>query len=237
MRELYGVLWRMQGLRSGLLRACEGTAKLLVEAGQPAGLSVYELWFVCVAAAVSAVALCGLGPDLSPQVAFIVVVCCGVLPLVRLRAIREHRLTEASHELPATVDLIALAMGAGADFPGAVRRVTDGQTGVIARELEQVLNALDLGMTRSAALRALEERLPVTEVRDLVRAVILAEKKGASVAEAMQQQAVSSRQRRSVRAEEAAARAGVMLMLPLVLLLGCIMILLLGPLATTGVGF
>jgi tight adherence protein C len=94
--------------------------------------------------------------------------------------------------------------------------------------------ALDLGMTRKSALLAFEERCPVDEVRDLVRAVIMAEQKGASVASALVQQARSSRQRRSVRAEEAAARAGVMLILPLMLLMGSILLILVGPLVCQG---
>jgi tight adherence protein C len=126
-------------------------------------------------------------------------------------------------------------MNAGSDFPGAIRRVIKGQTGVVTEELEHLLRSLDLGITRHGALLALQERMPVEEVRDLVRAILLAEKKGSSVREALAQQASSSRQRRSVRAEEAAARAGLLLLFPLMLLMACVMIMLIGPLMVSGV--
>jgi tight adherence protein C len=121
-------------------------------------------------------------------------------------------------------------MSAGSDFPSALKKVAEGQTGVVAEEFRQVLFSLELGMTRRAALLALEKRAPVSEVSDLVKAIILAEQKGASVADALVAQARTSRQRRSVRAEESAAQAGVLLIGPLMLLVGCILILLVGPL-------
>ncbi|GEM_PF-201914 len=156
------------------------------------------------------------------------------LPNVRLQSIATARFSEMSRELPVAIDLTALAMNSGSDFPGALRRVIEGQVGVVSDEISQVLTSLDLGMTRRSALVSMRERIPIQEVRDLVRAILLAEKKGSSVTAALAQQARSSRQRRSVRAEEAAARAGVLLLLPLMLLMGCIMILLVGPLLCSG---
>ena len=56
-----------------------------------------------------------------------------------------------------------------------------------------------------------------------------AEERGNPVSDVLQIQANMSRQRRSVRAEEAATKAGVALVGPLMLVFLCIMILLVGP--------
>jgi tight adherence protein C len=224
--------------RRHLVQVVEMQRRHLMWAGDPWGLDPFEMIFLSLI-----VAGCGatLGLELgSEENSLLWVLPLGLmgaaLPHIRLQSLCAERFSEMTRELPAAIDLIALSMNAGSDFPGAIRRIIDGQQGVVAEELGYLLRSLDLGITRAAALLALRERVPVQEVRDLVRAIILAEKKGASVTDALVQQARSSRQRRSVRAEEAAARAGVLLLVPLMLLMACIMILLVGPLLISGVG-
>lgn len=224
------------GLKGLIVRWESETRRLLVRAGETAGLDRYEVMVLnLVFALVGAFIGYQFGRDSSTLLWVVPGALFGaVLPHARLQSARNERFSEMGRELPSAIDLIALAMNAGCDFPGAIRRVIDGQEGVVAQELGEVLRSLELGITRGAALLALRERIPILEVRDLVRAVLLAERKGASVTEALQQQARASRQRRSVRAEEAAARAGVLMLLPLMLLMCCVLILLMGPLAVAG---
>lgn len=209
---------------------------LLICAGEPLGLERHEAIALSVLLGIFGAAA---GLILGRSSGTLVWVLPGALflaslPNARFQSIRNDRFSEMGRELPTAIDLIALAMNAGCDFPGAIRRVIEGQRGVVADELRQVLRSLELGITRSAALLALRERIPIQEVRDLVRAVLLAEKKGASVTEALIQQARASRQRRSVRAEEAAARAGVLMLFPLMLLMICILIMIVGPIVSAG---
>jgi tight adherence protein C len=204
----------------------------LIWAGTPGGLTVYECFFCSVLGLMFGV--CG-GLFLSQASQswtwlFPCAAVGGSLLQIRLRALATERLLQIKHQLPSVVDLVALAMQAGADLPSALTKIVERQMGVVGDELRQLLFALDMGLTRRAALMAFEERCPVDEVRDLVRTVVMAEQKGASVADALVQQATTSRQRRSVRAEESAAQAGVLLMLPIMLLMGCVLILLVGPL-------
>ncbi len=224
-------------LRAACQRLETHQRKLLVFAGEPLGLDRYEaLALTGVLALIGAVTGTFFGiADGNGHFIFIGALLGGAGFQFRLRSLRTERFSEMSRELPATIDLISLSMNAGSDFPGAIRRVIKGQKGVVTDELEHLLRAIDLGITRQGALLALQERIPVDEVRDLVRAIILAEKKGSSVREALSQQARSSRQRRSVRAEEAATRAGMLLLIPLMLLMACIMILLVAPLMISGV--
>ena len=64
-------------------------------------------------------------------------------------------------------------------------------------------------------------------------ALIQAEERGNPVAEVLQIQAGVSRLRRSVKAEEAAAKAAVKMVGPLFLLFACIMLLVMGPMVLT----
>jgi len=207
-------------------------ARHLAWAGCPGGMSVHEAWFVGAGLTLLG-AVVGFQVRQSSGTWIWSFPCLGlgalILPL-RLRALAAERLLQLKHEFPAIIDLTALAMNAGSDLPAALAKIAARKTGVVADELNQFLSALDLGVTRQSALLALEMRCPVEEVRDVVRAILLAEQKGSSVADALVQQARTSRQRRSVKAEESAAKAGVLLMLPMMLLVGCVLILLVGPL-------
>lgn len=218
--------------RQWKVRLVSGQDQLLIRAGHPKGCSAPEtlaLAFLLGLAGAGCGAHLGRGED-----AYLWIAPCALLglalPTLRLQSIGASRLAELSRELPAAIDLTALAMNAGCDFPGALRRVVAGQQGAVTDELRQVLWSLNMGSTRKAALRAFESRAPVEEVKDLVRAIILAEEKGATVSDALSQQAKTSRERRSVRAEESAARAGTLLLLPLMLLMGCVLLILFGPL-------
>src|SRR6185369_9721828 len=130
------------------------------------------------------------------------------------------------------IDLMALAMSAGLDFPGAVRQVVEKSSDAedaLVEEFTRLLQEIGLGRTRRQALSEFARRAPIDAVNEFVGALVQAEERGNPVAEVLQIQAVVSRQRRTVNAEEAAAKAGVQMVGPLFLLFGCIMLLVLGP--------
>ena len=88
---------------------------------------------------------------------------------------------------------------------------------------------MSMGRTRKQALIALCERAPTTAVTEFSWALIQAEEQGNPVADVLLVQAGVARMRRSVRAEEAAAKAAVKMVGPLFLLFACVMLLVLGP--------
>lgn len=144
---------------------------------------------------------------------------------------RDRRFKEVSRGLPGEIDMTAMCMNAGMDFPGAIRLIVSQRTGqddVLRDEFARILAELELGHTRSVALRSFEARVPTEAVREFVGAVIQAEEKGTPLAEVLRIQAGILRMRRSVLAEEAASRAGVLMMIPLIMLLGSILVILLG---------
>jgi tight adherence protein C len=155
-----------------------------------------------------------------------------VLPYMRISDAAQQRLQSINEGLPYVIDLMALAMSAGMVFPGAVRQVVEKSTNPqdpLVVELTTMLREMNMGRTRKQALMDLATRAPTTAVTEFVWALIQAEEQGNPVAEVLLVQAGVARMRRSVRAEEAAAKAAVRMVGPLFLLFSCIMLLVLGP--------
>lgn len=162
------------------------------------------------------------------------------IPVLQLQEVIRSRMKVIARGLPHAIEVVAMCMGAGLDFPGALRQLTtdkQGEGDALSRELSVILEQLQLGHTRKVALRHFAERVPSDAVRDFVNAVVQAEEKGNPLAHVIQVQGRILSQRRSVAAEEAAARAGVMMILPMMILVTCILLLLLGPFMVKGVGF
>jgi tight adherence protein C len=107
---------------------------------------------------------------------------------------------------------------------------------VCRQELVQVLDELGLGRTRVEALAALATRSSSVAVREFVAAISQSEQKGTPLIDVLTIQSTTLRQRRSVRAEELAAQAGVKMMAPLMLLVASLLLIIFGPIITTGTG-
>lgn len=154
------------------------------------------------------------------------------LPYLWLSNKAQQRVRSVSSATPPMIDLLALCLGAGLDFPAAVRQVVDRSRRAqepLQEELRLLLQELDIGKTRRAALQQMAERAPCEPVRDLVAAVVQSEEQGTPLAEVLRVQAATSRMHRSTRAEEAAARAATKMMVPIVLLFVTVLTLIAGP--------
>jgi tight adherence protein C len=163
-----------------------------------------------------------------------------LLPTIQVREVVRRRSKAITRALPPSIEIAAMCMGAGLDFPGALRMLAERnakKSSPIGREFAVILEHLDFGHTRKEALESFAERVPNRAVGDFVAAVIQAEQKGNPLSRVLQVQGRMLNMRRSVAAEEAAARAGVLLILPMVLLVGAILLLLMGPFLVKGIGW
>jgi tight adherence protein C len=132
------------------------------------------------------------------------------------------------------IDLLSLGLSAGLDFPGSLRQVVDKAStpdDPLIEELNLILEELRMGKTRKEALSQFAARVPGETVREFVGAVIQAEERGNPLARVLQIQAETSRQRRSVRAEEAASRASLQIIMPMVMIFVAILMLIVTPMA------
>jgi tight adherence protein C len=156
-----------------------------------------------------------------------------LLPTIQMRSKTKERYKSVERGLPAAIDLASLCMGAGLDFPGAIKHVVANmseKSSPIRLELQRLLQELSLGRTRKQALQSFAQRVRTDSVKEFVAAIVQAEEKGTPIAVVLGVQATALRGRRSVLAEEAAARAGVLLMLPMLMIMVAIVLLLMGPL-------
>lgn len=163
-----------------------------------------------------------------------------VLPTIQVREIIRKRAKSVTRALPPAIEIAAMCMGAGLDFPGALRMLAEPNAtkpSPLGREFAVILEHLEFGHTRKVALESFADRVPSPAVRDFVNAVVQAELKGNPLARVLQIQGRMLNMRRSVAAEEAAARAGVLMILPMVLLVSAILLLLMGPFIVKGIGW
>lgn len=154
-----------------------------------------------------------------------------IAPYFELTGAVQKRFVGINRSLPYAVDLFALAMSAGLDFPGAVRQYAGRAMpdDPLAEDVDFILQMLQLGHTRKAALLDFAERCPTEAVREFVATVVHAEEKGHPLADALLIQAGVSRMRRTVRAEEEASKAAVKLIGPLTLVFGAMLVLIVAP--------
>jgi tight adherence protein C len=94
-----------------------------------------------------------------------------------------------------------------------------------------LLQEQKVGKTRKAALLQFAARAQSESVKEFVASAVQAEERGNPLGHILQIQAEASRRRRSVRAEEAAARASVKIMMPLMLAFVAVILLIAAPLA------
>jgi tight adherence protein C len=156
----------------------------------------------------------------------------GMLPYLQLTGVEEERRKRVQNGLPYVIDLLSLGLSAGLDFPGALRQVIDKSSSgsdALIEELNLILQELQVGKTRKQALEQLAERVPCEAVREFVGAVTQAEERGNPLGHVLEIQAEASRQRRSTRAEEAASRASVKILGPMVLVFAAILLLIVSP--------
>lgn len=205
--------------------------------GEYLGLMADEYLALCVLGSVFFGAV-GLALDAYAEIGGIFVLMLAafgaILPHLQVSGEIERRFKQVNRGLPFAIDLVALTMSAGLDFPGALRQVTEktsDKNDALYEEMQRILQELELGRTCKQALLAFADRCPTEAVKDFTQAVVQAEEKGNPLADVLQIQATMLRMRRSVAAEESAARAGVLMMGPLMLIFAVIMMIILGPFA------
>jgi tight adherence protein C len=232
-------LLRWLGVRMGSVlspKQRERVDRLLSLAGDVLGLNPEEYLALSLLStalgAGLAVAFASVG-DVSVNLMLMLFLPLGaLLPHFQIGGTGRDRLVAISRGLPFVVDLMGMAMSAGLDFPGAVRQVVEkapNASDPTIEELTLMLQGMQIGRSRQEVLRELARRAPCDAVLEFTGALIQAEQRGNPIGEVLQIQANTYRTRRSVNAEEAAAKAGVQMTAPLFLVFVSVLMLVLGP--------
>lgn len=150
--------------------------------------------------------------------------------LSRRVRIRQKQLQKA---LPDTLDMLVVCVEAGLGLNQAMARVSEEVehiSPVMSEELQIMNLEIRAGTPREDALRNLGVRTGVKDIKGLVSMLIQTDRFGTSIAQALRVHSDDLRMKRRQRAEEAAAKTTIKLVVPLaIFVFPAMFVVILGP--------
>jgi tight adherence protein C len=194
----------------------DGLEVNLVQAGHPHGLDLPRILGIKITLAglAAAAALLLVG---QPVIALVVAAVMFFLPDYWVVSVRDQRQAAVQADAADTIDQLTICVEAGLGFDAALARVATTTDGPLADELRHTISDLQAGVPRAQALRALSDRAQVVEIRQLVTALLQAQKHGVPMAETLRIQSSEMRLKRKQRTEEKAAKLTVKMLFPIIL--------------------
>ncbi|MCE3262192.1 MAG: pilus assembly protein TadB [Pseudoduganella sp.] len=104
-------------------------------------------------------------------------------PLLWVMNAKSKRLARVDQQLPDALDLIGRALRAGHAFPTAMKMVGDEMNAPIADEFRATFDEVNFGISMQDALMNLATRVPSTDLRYFVIAVLIQRETGGNLAE------------------------------------------------------
>jgi len=211
---------------------------LLLQAGRPLGMTPVDFRLLQLAAGLALPGLAGLyalfllraGLGTALLLVILGLLAAWRVPYMYLASKMKKRSKQAQRELPDVLDLLTVSLEAGLGFDAALGKLVSKKSGVLADEFYRCLEEIRLGRTRREALLGIRDRVTLDEMRTLVSSILQAEKLGIGLVQVLRVQSAELRDRRKQRAEEAAMKAPIKMLFPLVLFVfPCLFIVLLGP--------
>ncbi len=215
----------------------EQMERRLKEAGSPMNISASGLIFaqlgLITAATVGVLYVWAVFRPPLLKVLVVISILAGIIyifPKLYLKQKILQRQKEIEKSLPDVIDLLAVSIEAGLSFDGAMAKLVEKMSGVLVQEFTGVLREMRVGVSKRDAFKSLIERVPVPNLITFIGAILQADQLGVSVGNVLRIQSSLTRQKRRHRAQEAAMKAPIKMLFPMVFfILPTIFIVLLGP--------
>jgi tight adherence protein C len=192
----------------------DGLEVNLVQAGHPHGIDLPRLLGIKITlAAMGALTLLVYGQVL---LAIIAAGALFFLPDYWVLSVRDERQNRMQADTADVIDQMTICVEAGLGLDAAIARVAATSEGPLTDELRRTMNDIRAGVPRAQALRALADRAQIAEIRQLVTALLQAQKHGVPMAETLRVQSAQMRLKRSQRTEEKAAKLTVKILFPII---------------------
>ena len=221
-------------------RNVETTREMLLQAGEPGGLTVLDffglrLLFVVLMGGGYYLLLAGGLPSATALRNALLAGALGFfVPLFWLRSRARRRMHEIQRALPDALDMLTIGVEAGLAFESALLRVGEKWHNALTHEFRRAVSEMQVGTSRNDALRRMAERSGVADVTTFVTVLIQSSQLGVSITQVLHSQAAQMRMRRRQRAEELARQASIKMVFPLVFLIfPAMFVVILGPAVPT----
>ncbi|WP_198119110.1 type II secretion system F family protein [Massilia rhizosphaerae] len=112
-----------------------------------------------------------------------VVLLCAHVPLLLVRRARTRRLVRIEEQLPDAADFIARALRAGHSFSNVLQIVGNELPEPLSGEFRIAREEINYGVPLSEALHNMAARIPLTDLRYLVIAILIQRETGGNLAE------------------------------------------------------
>lgn len=192
----------------------DGLEVNIVQAGHPRGIDLPRLLGIKISLAGLAALLLFLNGQ--PLLALIAAGVLFFLPDYWVVSVRDQRHAAIQADAADTIDQLTICVEAGLGFDAALARVATATEGPLNDELRHTISDIQAGVPRAQALRALSDRAQVIEIRQLVTALLQAQKHGVPMAETLRIQSTEMRLKRKQRTEEKAAKLTVKMLFPII---------------------
>lgn len=163
-----------------------------------------------------------------------IIVFALLLPLMWLNSKVRNAQNEIRHNLPDALDMLSVCATAGLGFDQSLQKITEYWPTALGREFKRVTQEMEMGMSRSQALRNMADRLDVDELTSFISIIVQAEEMGMSFADVLHSQADQMRIMRQYRAKEIANRMPAKMIIPLaIFIFPALIAVILGPVIPT----
>jgi tight adherence protein C len=160
----------------------------------------------------------------------LIILICLILPEAWLKGSVRTRQDEITRGLPDALDMLSVCASAGLGFDQSLQKISNYWENELGREFKIVTQEMEMGISRSAALKSMSNRLDVDDLSRFVAIIVQAETIGMSYADVLHNQALQLRVLRQLRAREIANKLPGKMIFPLALFIfPAIMAVILGP--------